>query len=170
MVYPYNTSVPGTLFDANNFPKVPINLFFKETTIPYVVGKPIPPYDMTTGFGDGDSSYYPFDLWTDQIYIEAWSTTNNANATYVNLIPLYVDFDGNIPITEVNTMWTAPTTNAVQIGLSVRRSVTTKAFSVFVIILMWLLSLSTIGVAYEIVIGGREVNGGSIAFRNRYNY
>ncbi|RUO95951.1 hypothetical protein BC936DRAFT_142903, partial [Jimgerdemannia flammicorona] len=149
-----NSPVNETLMDQMGlFVKRPFSIFFSENTYSFDAKKPISPLDLTLNFISGDPSYYPFDTWFDQIPILAFFT-NNSN----EYIPVSVRAMGTIPITSINPLILYNSTTAITtVSLNMARSATTKGFSLFIIIIMWLLALGVTSVAYEIIFCGREV-------------
>ncbi|KAJ7246886.1 hypothetical protein B0H12DRAFT_749964 [Mycena haematopus] len=89
---------------------------------------------------DGDVNRYPFDVFTVDYQIYAFSSPGNAS--YGTPLPMTVYADGAIQGFKVDTTFLGleEDGSGVQVTFTIRRSPITKAFSVIIIIVMWCLS------------------------------
>ncbi|KAJ6451775.1 hypothetical protein C8R45DRAFT_883223, partial [Mycena sanguinolenta] len=107
---------------------------------------------------DGDVNRYPFDVFTVDYHIYAF--TSPGNASYGTPLPMTVYADGAVQGFKVDTIFQGLEPydgSGVQITFVIRRSPITKAFSVIVIIVMWFLSLGIFIAAMSVWFRERKV-------------
>ncbi|KAL1917927.1 uncharacterized protein VTP21DRAFT_3761 [Calcarisporiella thermophila] len=121
---------------------------------------PILGIDQEAGFDNGTSSNYPYDKY-ELTYIEAAYAINTAGdfvflPVDINITSVQQSFrfqaeessDTKNSSPEQNEFW-------VELTIKVKQTTFTKWFSIFIAVLMWLITLVAAVVSYQIVIFGR---------------
>lgn len=127
----------------------------KPTFVPK--GAPFPSVDVTLTFTEGNANKYPFERYRDSTTIFALFSNNSTN------IPIAFQYStflqGWSIISNLNTRM-----DFVQVETWFIRSKTTKFFSLFINILMWVVSLSLLTLVMGIWIRKRRVETPILAF------
>lgn len=117
--------------------------------------------DIVLPFDSGDITMYPFDSYKYQMVIQA--TSFNRNGVRVDL-PVFVSTDLFFPLfNAVATSETFDDLDARNIIFQFNRTTSTKVFSAFIMVLMWVLSSGMLTLATGIWIRGRTVEPPTIA-------
>jgi len=135
-------------------PAVPVRLLLQSQTSNFAA-QTIMPTQTVSQILDGDVNRYPFDVFTVDYQIFAF--TSPSNVTYGTPMPMTVFTQGSIQGFKIDTVFQGLSDDgsALNISITVSRSPITKAFSVVIIIVMWCLS------------GGIFVAAMSVFFRER---
>jgi hypothetical protein len=123
-------------------------------TIPLKKNNPAPSIDGTLTVFDGRTSDYPFDKHRAELY-----------AYFVNPktgqrdIPIEVVFSGTLAGYNIDTQaiqgYDSP--NKVGVNISISRTIVTKAFSMFILTLMWVVSLIVLFIALSVLFQNRPI-------------
>lgn len=115
-------------------------------------GHRIPAQDITLPLYDGDYSIYPFDAYSADLWFVA---VNEANA---ETLPLHVELAGQVFGYRVQAE-TDKDSNPefVSLGLTLGRAALTRIWAIFVILLLWAMSLAVAGVAASMLLGRRKL-------------
>ncbi|MBV9241862.1 MAG: DUF4436 family protein [Acidobacteria bacterium] len=156
-----------------------------KTEIDMKKGKQIPPVEAVFSMYGGNAADYPFDAHTASFYVyvdKAAAEKKSGDAKPESAdkpasaadegehaktpatdepdsseIPLDVSFFGNIPGYKISVEKTKDTdATYVEGDVHISRSSTTLAFSMFVGVLMWLLSLAVLFLTLSVVLRGRK--------------
>ncbi|KAJ7861786.1 hypothetical protein B0H14DRAFT_3615909 [Mycena olivaceomarginata] len=112
------------------------------------------PLQAVTQILDGDVNRYPFDVFTIDYQIFAF--TSPTNETYCTPLPRTIYSQGTVQGFKIDTTFTRLVDGSgVNIQITISRSPITKAFSIIIIFIMWCLS------------GGIFIAAMSIWFRER---
>ncbi|KAF7368141.1 DUF4436 domain-containing protein [Mycena sanguinolenta] len=151
--YPLNGLVAGNA-TISGAPSVPVRLLLQSATSNFAPNTIMPSLAVSEIL-DGDVNRYPFDVFTVDYLIYAF--TSPSNTTYGTPLPLTVYAEGAVQGFKVDTIFQGleDDGSGVQITFVIKRSPITKAFSVIIIIVMWLLS------------GGIFIAAMSVWFRER---
>jgi hypothetical protein len=144
-----------------NFPAVPITIKFGANARQFSAKQEMPAQDITFTITTGDLQNYPFDSFQDAFLVTAFATNGSQP------IPVALSLIAGIQSFSFDNQVTDKGNNAfsaILVELSIFRSFTTKFFSLFVIITMWLLSLLIIILASSVWLRGRKVEPPTIAF------
>jgi hypothetical protein len=150
----------GSYESANNRLSRTLQIYVDGRLVVAQAGQPISEQTYTLTFSDGDNDRYPFDVYTHEVEMYA---IEFANATQiaegdVTYVPLAVIFGGAIQgWTITSKMLTGTLKTDVLVSVSMTRSITTQFFSIFVITLMWLLSLSILSLTVSLYVRKRKV-------------
>lgn len=110
------------------------------------------PFTLT----EGDSNRYPIDSYANTLMFNARDGNNS--------VPIYIGFGGNLIGWQVDFKLQEDLQNSfVTSEIYFSRSITTRFFSFFIIILMWSLSICVFAVSLSIYIRGRSVEPPTIA-------
>jgi hypothetical protein len=127
----------------------------KPTFVPK--GAPFPSLDVTLTFTEGNANKYPFESYRDSTTVFALFTGNGTN------IPIAFQYS-----TFLQGWSIVPNLNSrmdfVRVETWFLRSKTTKFFSIFINILMWVMSLSLLSLVMGIWIRKRRVETPILAF------
>ncbi|KAL1922241.1 uncharacterized protein VTP21DRAFT_9780 [Calcarisporiella thermophila] len=116
-------------------------------------------------FDEGDAALYPFDRWQATLLILA-KTVNGSIS-----LPLSLNFKS---IMQSYRLSVDIDPDPLQLGhasdkflylvtFNLEQTSFVKGFSIFVGVLMWLITLSAAAISYQIIVYGREVNLGDVA-------
>ncbi|KAJ6563381.1 hypothetical protein DFH09DRAFT_1364159 [Mycena vulgaris] len=136
-------------------PAVPVRLLLQSATSNFAANT-IMPSTTSTERGDGDVNRYPFDVFTIDYYIYAF--TSPEDGSYGTPLPMSVGSAGSIQGFKIDTTIQGQEPfdgSGVLIHVEIKRSPITQAFSVVVILVMWCLS------------GGVFIAAMSVFFRER---
>ncbi|KAJ7884510.1 hypothetical protein B0H13DRAFT_2277975 [Mycena leptocephala] len=136
------------------FPSVPVRLLLQSATVNFAANT-VMPLQTVSQLLDGDLNRYPFDVFTLDYQIAAF--TSPSNVSYGTPLPLTVFAIGSVQGFHIDTTFTGleDDGSVVNIQFTVTRSPITKAFSVIIILVMWCLS------------GGIFIAAMSVFFRER---
>ena len=120
-----------------------------------VAGSSIPPQDLSLIFSSGLVNNYPFEKYADSIDFAAFSgVLNDTKGTEV--VPIALRFNGAYQGWSITSdLLSKPT--IVTLYITFTRSFTVKFFSIFVTILMWMISLSMLILAVTLNLRKRKV-------------
>ncbi|KAJ6451777.1 hypothetical protein C8R45DRAFT_1041647 [Mycena sanguinolenta] len=137
-------------------PSVPVRLLLQSVTSDFAANT-IMPLQNIQQMLDGDVNRYPFDVFTVPYQIYAF--TSPVNGSYGKSLPMTVYAEGTVQGFTVDTIFQGLENDGsgVQITFVVKRSPITKAFSVVIIIVMWLLSSGTFIAAMSVWFRERKV-------------
>ncbi|KAJ7446586.1 hypothetical protein FB451DRAFT_788842 [Mycena latifolia] len=136
-------------------PGVPVRLLLQSATSNFPANS-IMPSTTSTERTDGDVNRYPFDVFTVDYFIYAF--TSPENGSYGTPLPLTVFSTGSIQGFKIDTTVQATDPfdgSAVLVHVEIKRSPITQTFSIVVILVMWCLS------------GGIFIAAMSVYFRER---
>ncbi|KAL1923279.1 uncharacterized protein VTP21DRAFT_8259 [Calcarisporiella thermophila] len=167
-----NALLSGDLYTPDS-PYSGASLSVDGTTIPLNSTTYINSKDIELSFDEGDAALYPFDKWEVGFLMFA-SILNNHTTS---LVP--IDFDiksvmqsnrfGIEVISNPEDLDTGSEidTEALRylylIKFKVEQTTFVKGFSIFVVVLMWLITLLTASVSYQIFLYGRKASLGDVA-------
>ena len=115
-------------------------------------GQRIPAQDIVLPLYDGDYSIYPFDAYAADLWFVA---VNEANG---ETLPVHVELAGQVFGYRVQAQADSDSSaEAVSLGLTVGRAALTRIWAVFVMLLLWAMSLSVAGVAVSMLLGRRKL-------------
>lgn len=122
-------------------PAVPIRLVISSKTVNFPANISMP---AQTGSEllDGDINSYPFDAYTVDYYIYAF--TSPANGSYGTPLPLTTFVQGTVQGWSVSSVFQGllDDGSSLQITFTIKRSAVSKAFAIIIFLVMWFLSLS----------------------------
>ncbi|KAJ6622972.1 hypothetical protein B0H10DRAFT_2012187 [Mycena sp. CBHHK59/15] len=120
-------------------PAVPVRLLLQSVTSNFAA-QTIMPLQTVSQILDGDVNRYPFDVFTVDYQIFAFSSPSNTS--YGTPLPLTIFAQGSIQGFKIDTVFLGLTDDGsgVSITIKISRSPITKAFSVVIIAVMWCLS------------------------------
>ena len=166
----YSQNPDSELLDTSAkflIPNVPINVTVDGKLYTFKAGDPMQRIDTIIFFASGDTSAYPFDecesslsfkglipLVSSSVEIEAKSPEGDAPIGYLTASALQL-FNFRSEVLEGD--------GSVFAVYTVTRSVTTRIFCVFVVIMMWLLSLNVFYLSVSIWVRKRRVEPPTIA-------
>ncbi|KAI8926394.1 hypothetical protein BC831DRAFT_425789 [Entophlyctis helioformis] len=133
---------------------VPVSLTIASIVKTFPANQLMQPFDQTISFADGTINKYPFDKYSSVFEI---SSTVIGNST---VAPLAIAFSGgvqgfsnNIKINDLQ-----PALPFAIFELEIVRSWTTLFFSMFVVVLLWIISLIMFAVSVTLWLRGRKVD------------
>lgn len=143
--------LPNTLALPDGSPNS-INFIFGEYgNKTFVAGVPMPPVDLNLALVNGDTTDYPFDSYESLLHMTAGYVGDNSKKLPIGLIvdTSLQNYDVKPELTIVN--------GAIRIFFIANRALTTKLLALFLVILMWLLSLVALGIAIDVKLRNRPV-------------
>ncbi|KAJ7472875.1 hypothetical protein B0H11DRAFT_2236755 [Mycena galericulata] len=120
-------------------PAVPVRLLLQSVTSNFAA-QTVMPSQTVTQILDGDVNRYPFDVFTIDYQIFAFSSPSNGS--YGTPLPITIFAQGSIQGFHIDTAFQGLVNDGsgVNISITISRSPITKAFSVVTIFVMWCLS------------------------------
>lgn len=138
-----------------------------KTEFEFKKGKHMAPIDVTVGLFDGYASDYPFDNYETLFDVYADMVTGDKATAAENTaeLPVVVSLAGSIPgyqiaiekNTENNATW-------VEATVHIKRSIAVVAFSTFVMLLMWGLSISVLLMVIVLLFRKQKIEIGLFGF------
>lgn len=134
---------------------------------PFEKGKSMSPTDVVISMTDGAVTSYPFDKTNANIgfYLAtqgvtaAAATQDKPAVEAVESVPVDVNFDLQAAVHGFSIATAADPASAgpyAAIDLTIQRSKSTLFFSLFVMLLMWILALGAIGIAWRVIVMGTK--------------
>ncbi|KAJ3414126.1 hypothetical protein HDV05_007070 [Chytridiales sp. JEL 0842] len=129
----------------------PTTLLFNNIPITFPSNLPMPSQDISLKFASGDPNSYPFERYITNSFLVTGTfidTTVPGNNTALQPVPVQLNIVGalqtfGISVSELFDVSPQGTGTTLSARLQIQRSFSTKFFSVFVMGVMWLLSLLT---------------------------
>ncbi|KAJ7151839.1 hypothetical protein C8R43DRAFT_1190405 [Mycena crocata] len=155
----------GLAADTNTLipaPDVPVRLVLDSATRNFPANT-IMPTQTVSQILDGDINRYPFDVFTVDYIIYAFTSPDNSS--YGTPLPMTVFSEGTVQGFKIETTFLGQEVDGsgVQISFRVSRSPITKAFSIVIILVMWGLSGSVFIAAMSVFFRERKVEPPLIA-------
>jgi len=147
--------------DPETVPIVPVRLVLTTTTVNFPANITMP-FQTVSQVLDGDINSYPFDIYSFDYTISAYSSPTNVS--YGDPLPLTIFSQGAFQGFTVGTKFSGSDDgSSVTITLTVKRSTTTKAFAIIIFMVMWCLSLSIFTAAMSVWFREKKVEPPLIA-------
>jgi len=112
---------------------------------------------------DGDVSLYPFDTFTVDLPFAATKTDPLADTKAESLSWAALAYGVMQNFRFQFIFQRDPSSSIVTLTVNVRRSPTARGFSIFIVSLMWLLTLGAVTIAFQIFLRGREIPANKIS-------
>ncbi|KAJ3068469.1 hypothetical protein HK102_007165 [Quaeritorhiza haematococci] len=161
----------GTIRDAkdklNRTVSQPVRIKFDSQLRSFEPGAEVTSQDLTFAITTGDLNSYPFDSYTDEFFVSGLGPTvvNAAGQNVSDIVPIAFSIVGALQSWSVELEVDGKTFEPnVRVIVRINRSFTTKFFSMFVVSVMWLLSLFVLTLAITVWTRGRKVEPPTIAF------
>lgn len=138
----------------------PIRLFVNGRPTIFPAGQPTSPQDLSLTFSTGDPNRYPFESFGDSVRIHA---QRDVSSTLSTPIPLALSFTGYLQGWSITSTAENVGLRDVKLQIQFARSATVKFFSLFVIGLMWILSLTMLTLSVTLWIRKRRVEPPTMA-------
>jgi hypothetical protein len=127
--------------------RIPFNMVLSSTTLKFQEAIPMSSQDVRIKFATGDPNSYPFERYTSNPF-QISGTYVDPTTNEIAPIPLQMNIVGalqsfSIQVLELWDISKNGTGEVLEVQLQVSRSFSTKFFSVFVMGVMWMLSLLT---------------------------
>ncbi|KAL3900678.1 MAG: hypothetical protein SGCHY_001171 [Lobulomycetales sp.] len=155
---------------SRNIPTVPVTINYGSRSVSFLAGREMPPQDVSFTVDSGDFHNFPFDTFEHSflVTVERGARANNGQInTTVNSVNVTVSLSAGLQgFSFINSVQDSGTENfpAETVIISFTRSFTTRFFSVFVILTMWVLSLLILALAASVYLRDRKVEPPTIAF------
>ncbi|KAI8905057.1 hypothetical protein EDD86DRAFT_249278 [Gorgonomyces haynaldii] len=140
--------------DLLNRPSQPVSIVFGSKIISFQAGVPMQSQDIAISLNSADTNMYPFDKFSSDLVLAGFTDVNIPSSA----IKLGVNFQAGLQ------GWTfqpdfaeQPNSLSSICKISVSRSITTMFFSIFIVIGMWILSLSAFTLAFTLWFRNRKV-------------
>lgn len=139
----------------------------------YKKGTRLSPIDVTLALFDGDASEYPFDLHKAELCLDVSymhrEKGESADEAEEVFIPVGMVFEASAPgysfkVAESTTTKSKKTAGFESAALEVERSSTVKGFSVFIITLIWAISVTILIMTLAVWLRGRKFEFGMMTF------
>lgn len=150
---------PSGAFIDNERLSRTVSLFVNGRPTLLPANQPASTQDFTVTFAEGDMNKYPFDYYADALHVFAQTNVTSGSP---ETVPLAFSFSGHIQGWNIASS-VKETQGDVELLLNLTRSGTTKFFSLFIVILMWALSLTILALAVTLWIRKRKVEPPTIA-------
>jgi hypothetical protein len=135
--------------------------------IKFKKGQRLTATDMTLSLFDGLYTDYPFDRHTAelQVYANGSTPAKEGQPAEETALPISVEFSGFVHSFSLEgTVNTETTPDYAALDLYVTRSPSTVVWAVFVMILLWFMTLAVVGVTIFVVSSKRKLEFGSFAW------
>ena len=173
--------VPNSLFKAHvdlipsgNFsrstndqlrrPSQPVSLFLGSKLVNFPADVPMAGQELIISMSNADTNDYPFDRFDANLIFTAFLNISDSKTAVRVGVRAQGALQGWTINPTLNEIVNTDGSFYVSIDLSAIRSITTKFFSVFIIIYMWFLSLSAIVLASTLWYRERKVEPPTIGF------
>lgn len=150
-LYPFGSIA---ILPPDGRPNTALNMFISSKLVNFPANFPMASQDIVSFFLDGNTNRYPFDVYTSTVSLTAFQTSNNTRTRVaVNLVGAIQGFTVEFSTIEVQK------DGLLNLDASVRiaRSTTTIFFSLFIVIGMWLLSMTAFTLAFTLWFRQRKV-------------
>ncbi|KAI8050619.1 hypothetical protein BDF22DRAFT_695876 [Syncephalis plumigaleata] len=136
----------------------PVTAVIGNTVVKFPAGQPMESREIQLPFLSGDQGQYPNDRYPSSLYVEVYQEPANDTATPIRrAVPFHAQFYGAVQGIHFRAFVIRDNVTNVSFYLRTRRTTTTIVFSIFVCILLWLLTIA-LGVFWiQLVICGREI-------------
>jgi hypothetical protein len=147
---------------------VPVNVTFDTTLLTLTPGLPLQSRSVSTRFATGVLDHYPFESYTTNL-IQVLGYYQSPRSSTPSRLPIQMFLVGAIQGYKIDVLESLDVSDnsdgtLLNLQLQVKRSFTTRLFSMFVVILMWVLSLLTVSMALTPWMIKRKVDIPTITF------
>ncbi|KAI8926399.1 hypothetical protein BC831DRAFT_456557 [Entophlyctis helioformis] len=129
----------------------PLEIIVNGITFNIAANQPGQPKDFSFNFIAGDPNNYPFDKYEHRLVVSVTA----ANST--RPVPVAMSVSGSIQAWTVNFDDSGSDVGLLAVQITAKRSFTTMFFSMFVFIMMWILSITVFSLAMSVWIRDRKV-------------
>ncbi|RKP10851.1 hypothetical protein THASP1DRAFT_27390 [Thamnocephalis sphaerospora] len=149
----------------------PVSVIIGTTLIKFTAGQMMDARDVLVPFLEGNQRDYPFDRYPTNVYVTAFTepvTAANSTGPVEALkartaVPFQLSFFGSVQSIHFRALPLYDAFTECTLYVRTRRTTTTIIFSLFVCLLMWLLTLSLSGLCTQMLMQGREVQPANMA-------
>jgi hypothetical protein len=135
-----------------------------KVAVTYKKGERMSPVDVTVSLYNGNVMDYPFDLHDTDLSINLNTFTGGKDGEEISYeaVPMTINYFGAVSGYQIaaNEDTASTETGFIDIVMQVKRSTSVMIFSIFVMVLQWLLCLVALSVAFSCIIWGRKIEVG----------
>lgn len=126
-----------------------------QTTYDFPAGEPLRPVEVVTALGGGSITRYPFDTYTSGLAVALASMAGTAELEPVAVVTDVRSTVSDLDVSLAPPAEEAPSALAIS-TLEVQRKLSTTAYAVWIMVLMWGLAVAGVMIVWAVTIWGAE--------------